>query len=264
MVEEAHRAGIEEILFVTARGKEAIENYFDADPELEAFLAAKGKHDERRAVAALSRPGKYHFVRQGEVKGLGHAVYQARAFTGNDPFAVFLPDDVIVGEPPAIAALLAVHEKTGAAVVGLERIPMERISAYGVVAAKAAKAKRGGFGAGLANDEVFRVLHVVEKPPPEKTPSDLAIVGRYLLIPEIHPLLAKTAPGAGGEVQLSDALNALAKKGRLYGVLLPGRRFDTGTPAGMLEAAVARALAKDDEETGRLRWILAGCAGGGC
>lgn len=264
VVEEALAAGIGELLFVTARGKEAIADYFDENPALDAFLEAKGKSAEREAARALLRPGAYHFVRQDAPKGLGHAVGLGRAFTGDRPFAVFLPDDVIVGDVPAIRVLMDVHARTKAAVVGLERIPRDRISAYGVVAARPARAPRGGWGPAAGACEVVRVSRVVEKPPPEEAPSDLAIVGRYLLLPEIYDLLARTKPGAGGEIQISDALDVLARKGRLYGVVLPGIRYDTGTPAGLLLASVRRALSLGGPEAARLRWALAGCASGGC
>lgn len=241
---EAHAAGIDEILFVTGREKGGIEDLFDEDPNLTAFLRAKKDERALARIQGLARRESYFFLRQAEARGLGDAVLHGRRFVGKRPFAVFLPDDWIDSDTPAIGRLLEVHRKTGGAVLGLERVPKDRISSYGVVDAEPVRGTEG----------VFRVRRVVEKPSIEKAPSDLTIVGRYILLPDIFPLLARQNPGRLAEIQLSDALDALARKGKVWGAILPGIRFDTGTPAGLLEATVHRGLASPEGE--RIRRLV--------
>lgn len=223
-VEEAARSGFDWILFVTSRDKEPIINYFDRDTELEAILRSKGKIEMAEQIKTLSEMVKTFSVRQGIPMGLGHAVLQAKEFVKDEIFAVVLPDDIIVSEKPVLSQMVEVFMKTGKSVVALEEVPMDRVSAYGVIKGEEIE------------DGIFRVENLVEKPPVEEAPSNLAVIGRYILEPEIFSLLEKIPPGKGGEIQLTDALSLLASRGRLVGYKFKGIRFDVGNPKGFLEA----------------------------
>jgi len=236
-VEEAAAAGADNIIFVTGRGKNAIEDHFDVSIELETFLEARGKREQLAAIRKISNLINFAYVRQGEPLGLGHAVLVARELVGNEPFAVLLADDVIDANPPAIRQLIDVFEKLGGPVIAVERVPRDEVSSYGVVA----------FDPGARLGEgIYLVRDLVEKPSREEAPSDLAIIGRYVLPPEIFEILAGTKADARGEIQLTDALRALRARRPMYAVEFEGRRYDTGDKLGFLKATVEFALARPD------------------
>jgi len=251
VVEEAVASGIEQILFVTGRGKRAIEDHFDIAYELEAILLEKGNDKAYREVRAIAEMVNIFYVRQQQALGLGHAILCAKEFVGNEPFAVLLGDDIIDAEQPCLGQLLDVFDKYRGPVLALEQVPMENISAYGCV-----KANR-------LSERVFEVTDLVEKPKKEDAPSDLAIIGRYVLTPGIFPILEKQEPGKGGEIQLTDAILKLSAQEAVYGCRFGGTRYDCGDKLGFLKATVDMALkreelGKDLEEYLRVRL---GCAG---
>lgn len=235
-IEEALAAGLDDVLVVTGRGKRAIEDHFDRAPELEQAVRRSGKGHLADLVRETADLTDLYYVRQKEQLGLGHAVLQAWRHVGRESFAVLLGDDLIDAEEPAIGDLLAVHEQTNAPILAVERVPSERIQSYGVVDARPVPGQPG----------VFEVRGLVEKPSPSEAPSDLGIVGRYVLPPEVFEVLQGQAPGAGGEVQLTDALAQLVKRGPMYAVLLKGRRYDVGDRLGYLMATVDFALRRPD------------------
>ena len=242
VVAEAVAAGIEKIVFVTAAGKDALVNYFKPHSDLEAYLDQTGKSELLAEVRRVSRLAEVIPVRQGRALGLGHAVLQARAAVGDGPFAVMLGDDIIDSEVPAIAQLMSAH-KAGEAVIALMEVPREDTRRYGVCAGQ------------MVAPNSMRVSEMVEKPDPAVAPSNFAIVGRYVLPEEIWDLLAKTPPGAGGEVQLTDAIAMLASLGRVEGRVFEGERFDTGNVIGLLRATLHYAF-KRPELAGPLRSVL--------
>ena len=234
-VEEAVASGIREIILVTGRGKNAIEDHFDRALELEMFLERQpSKAQELEEVRRLSQLAAFLYIRQKEPLGLGHAVLVAREAVGDEPFAVVLGDDVIVAPVPCLQQLLGVYARTGAPVVAVQRVPREAISSYGIIAADP------------AGDGVWRIRDMVEKPDPASAPSDLAVIGRYLLTPDIFPALERVAPGAGGEIQLTDGLRSLLRARPMYGVEFAGRRYDAGSKLGFLQATVEFALRRPD------------------
>jgi UTP--glucose-1-phosphate uridylyltransferase len=235
VVEEAVASGLTEIIIVTGRGKRAIEDHFDAAVELEYFLKARGRADELARIKTISELASVCYVRQKEPLGLGHAILCARPLVGDEPFAVFLGDDVIGGaDKPCMRQLLDAFDYYGGPVIGVERVPRERIEQYGVIAAR----PLGG--------NVFEITDLVEKPRPEDAPSDLAIIGRYVLTPDVFDLLAKTAPDSRGEIQLTDGLRRLRERRPMYAVAFEGTRYDTGDKLGFLKATVEFALARPD------------------
>ena len=234
VVEEAVAAGIEQILFVTGRGKRALEDYFDISFELEALLQEKGKEKAFKEIRDIAEMVNIFYVRQKQALGLGHAILCAREFIGNEPFAVLLGDDIIDSEKPCLAQLLEVHRKYRGAVLALEEVPMENISSYGCVKAN------------QISEKVFEVVDMVEKPKREEAPSNLAIIGRYVLTPEIFPILARQKPGKGGEIQLTDAIRKLLKDGAIYGCQFEGIRHDCGDKLGFLKATVDMALKREE------------------
>jgi UTP--glucose-1-phosphate uridylyltransferase len=241
IVEEAARAGLPEVLMVTGRNKAAIEDYFDRYPELEAALEKKGDADRLASVQESTDVAQVHFVRQGEAKGLGHAVLQAAAFVGDAPFAVLLGDDLIDARDHLLEQMLAVQAEYGGSVIALLDVGMENIDKYGAVAVEP------GEHPVADGDEVVRVTGLVEKPPADEAPSSLAIIGRYVLAPEIFDALRETKPGRGGEIQLTDALAALVERGEpVHGVVFSGRRYDTGDRLDYLKAVVRLAVERDD------------------
>jgi UTP--glucose-1-phosphate uridylyltransferase len=241
IVEEAARAGLPEVLMVTGRNKAAIEDYFDRHPELETALEKKGDADRLASVHESTDIAQVHFVRQGEAKGLGHAVLQAAAFVGDAPFAVLLGDDLIDARDHLLEQMLAVQAEHGGSVIALLDVGLENIDKYGAVAVER-REQTGGDG-----DEVVTVTGLVEKPPADEAPSSLAIIGRYVLAPEIFAVLRETAPGRGGEIQLTDALATLAERGEpVHGVVFSGRRYDTGDRLDYLKAVVQLASERDD------------------
>ena len=236
VVDEAREAGIEHFIFVTGRGKGVIEDHFDKQPELEETLAARGKTAELEMLAAgLPEAGQASFVRQQAPLGLGHAVWCARDIVGDEPFAVVLPD-VLVQTPGkgCLAQMLDVYDKRGGNILAVEPVPDDQTKNYGVVAT------------GAADGNVFPVTGMVEKPAPGTAPSNLTILGRYVLQPEIFGLLSSQEKGAGGEIQLTDSMLALLKTEPFYAVEYEGRTFDCGSKAGFLAANVAYALARAD------------------
>jgi UTP--glucose-1-phosphate uridylyltransferase len=234
VVEEAVAAGIEQILFVTGRGKRAIEDHFDISFELESILREKGKDDMADKVRTIAEMISIFYVRQKQALGLGHAILCAREFVGKEPFAVLLGDDIIDAERPCLGQLLDVFKTYQGSVLALEKVPMENISAYGCVRAN------------TISDRVYEVTDLVEKPKREDAPSDLAIIGRYVLTPEIFPILEKQQPGKGGEIQLTDAILQLSKQQSIYGCRFEGNRYDCGDKLGFLKATVDMALKRDD------------------
>ncbi len=238
-VEEAIQSGISNITIVTGRGKTAIEDHFDVSFELEDLLERKKKIELLRQVRAISDMIDVSYVRQKEALGLGHAVLRAKELVGNEAFAVVLSDDVIDGETPCLRQLLDIHEFFGATVVALMEVPKEQISAYGVVDADPVDHQG-------AKDRLFRIRSMVEKPKAEEAPSNLAIIGRYILVPEIFKSLETIEPGAGGEIQLTDGLKHLLRSRPVYGYRFEGRRFDAGDKLGFLQATVELALRRPD------------------
>ena len=234
VVEEAVASGIEQILFVTGRGKRAIEDHFDIAFELESVLYDKGKDLELQQVRQIAEMANIFFVRQKEALGLGHAILCAKDFVGDEPFAVLLGDDIIDSQQPCLSQLLAVYEQYGSPVLALEQVPMENISSYGCVRAKH-----------LAN-RVYQVLDLVEKPARGEAPSDLAIIGRYVLTPGIFKHLGVQEPGKGGEIQLTDAIKQLALESAIYGCQFEGVRHDCGDKLGFLKATVDMALKREE------------------
>jgi len=226
VVEEAVAAGVSTAIFVTAEGKSAIEDHFDRNLRLEAFLAERGKTDLLEVVRQVGSMVQVVAVRQKEALGLGHAVLQAAPVLGNEPFAVLLGDDVIVGDTPAIARLVEIHASTGAPVIAVMEVPREDIRHYGCIS-----------GEPVA-DGVWRVRDLVEKPAPERAPSNLAIIGRYVLTPAVLDSLAATGRDGSGEIQLTEGLRHSLGAGPLYACTFPGRRYDAGNKADFLRATL--------------------------
>ena len=236
-VEEASNSGVPNIVIVTGRGKNAIEDHFDVSTELEAFLESRGKKDLADEVRKISNLINVSYVRQGEPLGLGHAVLVTETIVGDEPFAVILADDVYDATPPALKQMIDVFDRAGGPVIAVERVPVEQVSSYGVIDAEPAPQ----FGKG-----VYRIKDLVEKPPREKAPSDLAIVGRYILTPDIFPALHETAKDKSGEIQLTNGLRRLAKTRPLYALEIDGVRHDTGNKLGFLKASVYFALKRPE------------------
>jgi UTP--glucose-1-phosphate uridylyltransferase len=238
-VEEVIRSGVQNIIVITGRGKASIEDHFDVSFELEHLLESRGKHDLLSTVRAISDMIDITYVRQKEALGLGHAVLRAKDMVGPEPFAVVLSDDVISGRKPATRQLLEIYEYFGASVVALMEVPKENISAYGVVDAEPVEHEG-------AKDRLFRIRSMVEKPKPADAPSNLAIIGRYVLTPEIFASLEAINPGSGGEIQLTDGLRHLLRNRPVYGYKFEGTRYDAGDKLGFLKATVEMALERED------------------
>ncbi|HEX8798166.1 MAG TPA: UTP--glucose-1-phosphate uridylyltransferase GalU [Terriglobales bacterium] len=237
-VEEAIAAGCDQIIMVTGRGKSAIEDHFDVSYELEKMLEDRGKTDLLKIVQQISDMIHIAYVRQKEALGLGHAVLVGAELVGDEPFAVILPDDVIDAPVPCLKQMIEVYNETGCSVVATQVIEGRAISAYGVI--------DGNSVAGKHNGRLFELRGLVEKPKLEEAPSNLAIVGRYVLTPAIFEMLSSIQPGSGGELQLTDGLRALLKKERIYGFTFEGKRHDAGDKLGFLKATVEFALKRDD------------------
>jgi len=236
-VEEAVASGVSNIILVTGRGKNAIEDHFDVSVELETFLEARGKRDQLDEVRKISHLINFAYVRQGEPLGLGHAVLVARELVGDEPFAVLLGDDVIDANPPALKQLIDVFDRVKGPVLAVERVPRENISSYGVIAVDTSV----NLGPG-----VYQVRDLVEKPPRDEAPSDLAIIGRYVLTPDIFPALAATKSDRTGEIQLTNGLRELLKSRPIYACEVNGVRHDTGNKLGYLKATVYFAMKRPD------------------
>ena len=238
VVEEATQAGISDILIIIGRNKNALSNHFDSVPELETNLEKKGDKDRLAKVQESSDLADIHFVRQGEPKGLGHAVLRARAHVGDHPFAVLLGDDLIDERDPLLTKMLEEHERTGAAIIALMEVDPAHIHMYGAAAVEP-----------TGTDDVVKVTGLVEKPKAEDAPSNLAVIGRYVLSPTVFDILERTEPGKGGEIQLTDALQELAADPDgpgVYGVVFRGRRYDTGDRVDYIKAIVQLAADRDD------------------
>jgi UTP--glucose-1-phosphate uridylyltransferase len=239
-VEEAVESGVDNIILVTGRGKNAIEDHFDVSVELETFLEARGKRDQLAEVRKISNMINFAYVRQGEPLGLGHAVLVARELVGDEPFAVILGDDVIDAKPPAIRQLINAFEKLDGPVLAVERVPLDEISSYGVIAIDPTVE---------LGEKMYRVRDLVEKPARNEAPSDLAIIGRYVLTPDIFPALAATKRDRTGEIQLTNGLRELLKTRPIYACEVDGVRHDTGNKLGFLKAVVYFALRRPDLAT---------------
>lgn len=230
IVEEAVDAGIEDILIIVGRGKSSICDYFDYSPELERHLDSAGRETEAEMLRTIAGMANVSFVRQKELRGLGHAVSCAKSFTGDEPFAVLLGDDVMVGQPPVIRQLIDVSERYGCATVGVASVPSEQIGKY------------CSLDVSPLEERVFSVRGLIEKPRPQEILSNYAILGRYLLTPEIYPILQEIPTGYGGEIQLTDALNVFCQRSQLLAVEFCGTRYDTGNLEGYLRATVELSL----------------------
>jgi len=243
VVEEAVKAGLDDVLLITGRSKRTLADHFDAVPELEAALEAKGDLERLAKVRESTELGHVHFVRQGQPKGLGHAVLQAKHHVGHEPFAVLLGDDLIDERDELLSTMLALQERTGGSVIALLEVPPAQISMYGCAAVEPFE--------GADDADQVKITGLVEKPPADEAPSNLAIIGRYVLNPAVFEVLERTEPGRGGEIQLTDALATLAdlpasEGGGVYGVVFRGRRYDTGDRLDYLKAVVQIAVDRPD------------------
>jgi len=234
VVEEAVEAGMTDIIIITGRGKRAIEDHFDKSYELEHKLRESGNREALEMVQRIASMADIFYIRQKEQLGLGHAILCAKKHVGNEPFAVMLGDDIVVSDRPCIGQLVEVFEDVGASVVGVEQVPRSKIHRYGVIKGKRMK------------DDIYKVEDLVEKPSPAEAPSDLAIIGRYVLKPEIFGFLEKIGPGKGGEYQLTDAMRLLCRKSGLFGLKFKGRRFDIGSKADWVRATIALSMERAD------------------
>jgi UTP--glucose-1-phosphate uridylyltransferase len=234
VVEEAVRAGITDILIVTGRGKRTLEDHFDRSAELERYLESAGKHDELKQVRAISEMASIHYIRQARAAGLGDAVAHAEHHVGGQPFAVLLGDDIITQSDPLLERMIAVYERYGRSVIAVEEVRREEIHLYGAIKPE------------WVEDDLARVIDIVEKPAPEEAPSNLAAIGRYVLTPEIFDAIRETPPGAGDEIQLTDALASLAREQAVYAYRFEGTRYDIGKKLDYLRATVEVAAGRDD------------------
>lgn len=234
IIEEVVESGIEEVLIITGRNKSAIENHFDKSVELELELEKKGQRELLEEVQAISEMARIHYIRQQEPRGLGHAVYCARDFVGEEPFAVLLGDDVVYAQKPCLQQMLEMYDRYQGSILGVQEVAAEHVSKYGIVDGE------------QVEEGIYRVKGLVEKPDPEQAPSRVAILGRYVINPAIFGILARTKPGKGGEIQLTDALQELARQEKVYAYVFEGRRYDVGDKQGFLEATVEYALRRDD------------------
>lgn len=234
VIEEAAEAGIEDILIITGRNKRAIEDHFDRSIELELMLEDKGKVDELDKIKQISELANIFYIRQKEPLGLGHAVLCARQFVGNEPFAVLLGDDIVDAEVPVIGQMAEVYAQKGHTVLGVQRVGYDHIHKYGAVDYEG------------ESGSIVRVKELTEKPAREAAKSDLAVLGRYIIDPQIFPIIESTAPGSGGEIQITDALNTLAQQQPVWAYTFTGRRYDVGDRIGFLEATIEYALRREE------------------
>ena len=234
VVEEAAASGIEHIIIVTGRGKNAIEDHFDRSLELQIALERKGNDGQLKEIQRISELASFCYVRQKEPLGLGHAILVTRALVGNEPFAVLLGDDIIDAEVPCLSQMISVFDKYRSSIIAVQQVPREETSSYGIIDHKPVE------------DSVYRIEDLVEKPTPDTAPSDLAIIGRYILTPEIFDALEQTLPDEGGEIQLTNGLRMLLRTQAIYGLAFRGRRYDAGSKLGFLKATVQFALKRPD------------------
>ena len=243
IIEEAIASGIEEILVITGRNKRSIEDHFDRSLELEMQLKAQGKYDLLGMIEEISNI-TIHFIRQKEARGLGHAVLCARQFVGNEPFAVLLGDDLVDAKVPCLAQLIDVYDDLGGSVLGVQKVPKDKVSSYGIVDPKAVK------------PNVWQAMTLIEKPEAEEAPSQLAVLGRYILEPEIFDILEHTRPGRGNEIQLTDAICVLAGQKPVYAYSFYGRRYDIGDKEGFLEATVEYTLKRPELRDRFMKYLV--------
>lgn len=243
IIEEAIDSGIEEILIITGRNKRSIEDHFDRSLELEMQLKAQGKYDQLKMIEEISDV-TIHFIRQKEALGLGHAVLCAKQFVGYEPFAVMLGDDLVDAEVPCLSQLIDVYNDLGGSVLGVQEVPADSVSNYGIVTPRAVK------------PNVWQAMDLIEKPAKEEAPSRLAVLGRYILDPEIFTILEKTEPGRGGEIQLTDAIRVLAGQQAVYAYNFYGRRYDIGDKEGFLEATVEQALKRPELRDRFMKYLV--------
>jgi UTP--glucose-1-phosphate uridylyltransferase len=234
IVEEAVSSGIEDIIIVTGRSKRAIEDHFDKSYELEEELKKSGKEDLLSQIRDISNLVNIHYIRQKEPKGLGHAIYSAKAFIGNEPFAVLLGDDIVRAEEPCLKQLINVYNEYKTTILGVQKVPVNEVSSYGIIGGK------------QVDERVVKVNDMVEKPDIDKAPSNTAILGRYIISPSIFSHLENIPPGKNGEIQLTDALKSLMKDEAIYAYDFIGKRYDVGNRMGFLKATVEFALERDD------------------
>lgn len=243
IIEEAVESGIEDILIVTGKGKRAIEDHFDHSYELEQNLLEKGKLDLLNEVQRSSSLVDIHYIRQKEPKGLGHAIWCARKFIGNEPFAVLLGDDIVRAEKPCLLQMMEQYERYNASIIGVQPVPNEEVSRYGIVNAR------------MMENRFYRVDDLVEKPTQEEAPSNLAILGRYILSPRIFNVLEKQKPGAGGEIQLTDAIARLNQDEAVYAYDFEGIRYDVGEKLGFIKTTIEYALQREELRSGLLEYL---------
>jgi len=245
IIEEAVNSGIEEILIITGRNKTSIENHFDKSVELELELEKKGKDDLLAEVRKISDMVNIHYIRQKEPKGLGHAIHCAKSFIGNEPFAVLLGDDIVYNESkPCLKQMIEAYDEYKTTILGVQEVAKEDVNKYGIVEGR------------HIEDRVYKVKGLVEKPAVEDAPSNVAILGRYIISPAIFEILENTAPGKGGEIQLTDALKVLAQNQAMYAYNFEGKRYDVGNKLGFLEATVEFALRREDLREEFLKYLL--------
>ena len=234
IIEEAIESGIEEILIITGRNKKSIEDHFDKSVELELELEQKGKTEMLEMVRNISNMVNIHYIRQKEPKGLGHAINCAKSFIGNEPFAVLLGDDIVDSDTPCLKQLIGAYNEYKTTILGVQEVAKEDTNKYGILSVK------------HIEDRVYKVKDMVEKPPIDKAPSNIAILGRYIINPSIFEILENQTPGKGGEIQLTDALKTLATQEAIYAYNFEGRRYDVGDKLGFLEATIDFALKRDE------------------
>lgn len=234
IVEEAVQSGVEEIIIVTGRNKRSIEDHFDKSVELEMTLESKGKEELLKIAREVSDIADIHYIRQKEPRGLGHAILTAKSFIGEEPFAVLLGDDVIVSQKPCLKQMIEVYDQYKMSVLGVQKVAHDQTNKYGIIDGKAIQ------------DRVYLVENMVEKPSIDEAPSDVAILGRYIIKPSIFPYLESQGAGAGGEIQLTDALLRMAQNEAVYAYDFKGKRYDVGNKHGFLQATVEFALRRDD------------------
>ncbi|MCS0654767.1 UTP--glucose-1-phosphate uridylyltransferase GalU [Cytobacillus firmus] len=244
IIEEAVLSGIEDIIIISGRGKRAIEDHFDKSYELEETLAKKGDWNKLNQIKKISELADIHYIRQKEPKGLGHAIYCARSFIGNEPFAVMLGDDVIQSDTPCLKQLIDVYDKYESTVIGVQEVPGEDLSKYGIINAKE-----------QLEEGTYLLDSLIEKPRIEEAPSNLAVMGRYILEPDILDILGVLEPGAGGEIQLTDALRKLAGSEKVYAHYFKGDRYDVGDKFGFIKATIDFALQREDLKRDVLNYI---------
>jgi len=243
IVEEAVAAGIEDIIIISGRGKRAIEDHFDKSYELENMLKQKNKIAMLEIVENISKMANIYYVRQKEPSGLGHAIYIAKSFIGNEPFAVMLGDDIVMSKKPCIGQMMERYDELGNSIIGVQQVSREAVSSYGVIGGK------------KVSEKLYKISEMVEKPAPENAPSNFAIMGRYIINPEIFGCIERTKPGKNNEVQLTDALAMLLENQDIYGYEFTGQRYDVGNKLGFLKATVEFALRQEEVKDDFLEYL---------